>query len=66
MNKRVRPAQCTPVPESSISNNNRQEEYSRMNPQDNTRTWQLLTLSLIVVMAVATVYLVAAVAGGAF
>ncbi len=41
----------------------RQEEYSRMNPQDNTRIWQWLTLSLIVVMAVATVYLVAIVGG---
>ena len=34
-----------------------------MNPQDNTRTWQLLTLSLIVVMALATVYVVAIVGG---
>ncbi len=34
-----------------------------MNPQDNTRIWQWLTLSLIVVMAVATVYLVAIVGG---
>lgn len=34
-----------------------------MNPQDNSRTWQWLTLSLIVVMALATMYLVA-VAGG--
>ena len=34
-----------------------------MNQQDNTRTWQLLTLSLIVVMALATVYLVASVGG---
>ena len=41
----------------------RQQEYSRMNPQDNTRTWQLLTLSLIIVMALATVYLVAVVGG---
>ncbi len=39
------------------------QEYSRMNPQDNTRTWQLLTLSLIIVMAVATVYLVAIMGG---
>ncbi len=39
------------------------QEYSRMNQQDNTRTWQLLTLSLIVVMAMATVYLVAVVGG---
>lgn len=34
-----------------------------MNQQDNTRTWQLLTLSLIIVMALATVYLVASVGG---
>ncbi len=37
-----------------------------MKPQDNTRIariWQWLTLSLIVVMAAATVYLVAAVGG---
>lgn len=34
-----------------------------MNPQDNIRTWQLLTLSLIIVMALATVYLVASVGG---
>lgn len=61
--ERVRPAQCTPVPESSINNNNRQEEYSRMNQQDNTRIWQWLTLSLIVVIAVATVYVVATVGG---
>jgi hypothetical protein len=36
-----------------------------MKPQDNTRIWQWLTLGLIVVMALATVYLVASVAGGA-
>lgn len=34
-----------------------------MNQQDNTRTWQLLTLILIIVMALATVYLVATVRG---
>lgn len=39
------------------------EEYSGMDTQDNTRIWQWLTLSLIVVLAGATVYLVAAVGG---
>ncbi len=34
-----------------------------MKPQDNIRTWQLLTLSLIIVMALATVYLLATVRG---
>ncbi len=39
------------------------QEYSRMTPENNTRTWQWITLSLIIFMAVATAYMVAFVAG---
>lgn len=34
-----------------------------MTPENNTRTWQWITLSLIIFMAVATAYMVVAVAG---
>ncbi len=34
-----------------------------MSPENNTRIWQWITLSLIAFMAVATVYMVATVSG---